>query len=377
MFYPVKIICYFAIASSVGFQFSACISLTQEVYNIITNKPLRLVCDVEIPITTQVTIRSPDNVAVVTCTGAVLSPPSPAGCTSSGVYTGSINETAYTVTVTTNNLPANVNGTWKCTHNSTDATINFPNPVPCFTTENFSPSSFTGNQTSDTAAISLSATYSCINVDVTFKWILTASMSHEVPSTSVSKDSSTCTDTGTCTGVNAYTGIISSGSIFQFATNKGLQGLYELKVEAHYTNEITALQSQSIGNFVFSVYASTPIPTTNPLPDKECLFELQMSYLECVFALGTPALVGLCIIIYSIYKSIQYCRNMSETKTVVEQNHVVGLSELQTPEEKVFQEDSKTSKWFQDVKKGKEQTQRLSTQEAGQSKSDATNETTK
>ncbi|CAC5361452.1 unnamed protein product [Mytilus coruscus] len=255
MLYLVKVICYSVIVSAVGLQFSACVSLTQEEYNIIAGSPLKLVCNIGATITNGVTITTPDNVAVVSCTPTIPFPPSPASCSGLGVYTGSIDETANTVTVTTNTLPGDVNGTWSCSHGGSDSKIVFPNPIPCLVSENFvlSPSSLAANVTTDTIAFSLIATYSCINVDVTFKWILKAGTSHEFTSSSVSKDSSSCIDTGTCSGVNSYTQTISSDSIFQFATAQNLLGGYELSAEAHYSNGITALKSHVIGYFEFRV----------------------------------------------------------------------------------------------------------------------------
>lgn len=113
------------------FKFLACISLTQEEHNIIASRPMKLVCNIGTTIASTVTVRSSDGVEVVSCVPTSTVPPIPASCSQSGGYSGSINETANTVTVTTNTLLDDVNGTWSCTHGADVATIVFPSPIPC------------------------------------------------------------------------------------------------------------------------------------------------------------------------------------------------------------------------------------------------------
>ena len=97
------------------------------VLNPLLGRPFKLVCNTEVTIISTVTIRFPDGTLAGYCDPG--SPPVPGDCSGAVGYVSVLNETANTVTISTNSLASDVNGTWTCTYSAETVSYNLVAPI--------------------------------------------------------------------------------------------------------------------------------------------------------------------------------------------------------------------------------------------------------
>ena len=96
-------------------------------FNPLVGRPFKLVCDTEANITNTLTIRFPNGITAGYC-----DPPSalvPVDCAASAGYTSALNEIEDTVTISTNSIASDVNGTWTCTYFADTFSYNLVAPI--------------------------------------------------------------------------------------------------------------------------------------------------------------------------------------------------------------------------------------------------------
>lgn len=95
--------------------------------NPFVGRPFKLVCNTEITITSTVIIKFPDGTVAGYCyPGSTLFPVDCAGAVG---YVSTLNAAENTVTISTNSLASDVNGTWTCTYNTETVSYNLPAPI--------------------------------------------------------------------------------------------------------------------------------------------------------------------------------------------------------------------------------------------------------
>ena len=95
--------------------------------NLLVGRPFKLVCNPGVTIDSAVTIRFPDGIIAGTC-----DPPTshiPADCSGAVGYISTLNAAENTVTISTNSLPSDANGTWTCTHSTDTFSYNLVAPI--------------------------------------------------------------------------------------------------------------------------------------------------------------------------------------------------------------------------------------------------------
>ena len=95
--------------------------------NILVGRPFKLVCNTGVTIGSAVTIRFPDGVIAGTCDPPT--PPIAADCSGAVDYVSTLNAAEDTITISTNSIPLDVNGTWTCTHSTDTFSYNLVAPI--------------------------------------------------------------------------------------------------------------------------------------------------------------------------------------------------------------------------------------------------------